>query len=787
MMRSTTPKTNNIQTLGSYDMEDSVADVDGLPTTPVQKTPVRGFSGENALTTVVLLRSAAQLKVHPHGLSARKQLEDCVSPQGSPGGLENEWLDKSLDCVRRSKEEVQQPNALERIDINRMFSMSQDQVEGGIEDPALRVNHSPMRLDMSSPIKANGGREDGGPEPKRLKLEMECVPSLPKPSGGKGDEEHEIGSPELIEMIDTKSSPMREFSQAECGEVGEGDGPSGGLLGTPKRRISSLHTLTPIHQDIDDIDRLENGAEMSEGFYMITDRNEELIKQVHLLNQKLNKMMTSCEVAFFHYKKVKVDYDSLAAECEHKLTKSAKEAQILIEERDKFRERANRLKVRIDESTDEFHMLKQNSSILQSKYETLVDETEASKKRESELDLECSSLKGKISNHMREFQLLQEKMENVTTQLHEVSADSLTLRNDNQKLKEHESTLREKLEAKNDELERLQRQLDETKNAEQGANNEILAQLNDVIGQRTKLEAEFEAFRAFSEMEGKNLKNQVHEAESRSNLVVKELQDLKSHSTSLQEELDSKVSEMEQMSKVLEELNDDVEIGKAEVKELQNDKIELEQTKECLESSVAELEESVRVWQKKCQEQEGNEKISLELESIQLKNSNIEAEHLAELEQLHSNLSSLQDALKENSHVISDLKNVNEELREDHRMIEKKYQETLEKVSQDSNHRVEESLRKEVAAWKDKYQAKEQESNKSLKLLAEDLYIQYSSKHEQKVKLLKKGYETKFQGKLDKITLQNEGLTQEVDFLKTQLASERKEKQKLLEVLETRK
>lgn len=780
-MRSSSPKTNNFEMSDERGMEDPVGGLSSMPTTPVQKTPIRGSNNEEAVTSVVLMRSATRLKVHPHGLSAKKKLEECESVQGSlevPVVVE-QWKDRSLDCVRRGEEEGKQ-NALERIDINRMFSTSQENVEG-VEEPTIRMNRSPLRLDMSSPIKTNT-IDDEGPQPKRLKLELECVPSLPQPDDEKDGANELVGSPEVIEMIDTKSSPMREFSHAECEEHR-----NEGFDGTPRRRISSLHTLTPIRKNTDEIYNLSDGAELGEGYHMITSRNEELVKQVHVLNQKLNKMMTSCDVAFFHYKKMKADYETLSVDCEQKLNKSYEEVLALIKERDRFKERANKLKTRIDESTDEFHMLKQNQSILQGKYETLINESETSKQRETELGVECSSLKGEVARCSKERQLLDEELKNVSTQLHDVTTRNTMLEDHNEKLREEISDLKERLTTKNGELERLQKQLDETISAGKGANDEVLAELNEVIAQRANLEAELEALRVASEADGNKLRDQLHEAVTRSNLMVLEVQELKDHSDGLQAGLNARVSEIEQMSKKIEELNDDAEIGKAEIKELQEDKLELERTNACLESSIAELEDSVRNWQAKYHEQEEKDKISLELESIQLKNNNIEAEHLAELEQLHSNLSSLQDALKENSDVITDLKNLNEKLREDNKAFEKKYQEALKNESRESDLRLVEALKKEVIAWKEKYQLKEQESNKSLKLLAEDLYIQYSSKHEQKVKLLKKGYETKFQSKLDKITLQNEGLTQEIDLLKNQLASERKEKQKLLEVLESRK
>ena len=67
------------------------------------------------------------------------------------------------------------------------------------------------------------------------------------------------------------------------------------------------------------------------------------------------------------------------------------------------------------------------------------------------------------------------------------------------------------------------------------------------------------------------------------------------------------------------------------------------------------------------------------------------------------------------------------------------------------------------------------------------MYIQYSSKHEQKVKLLKKGYENKYQNKFDQLNLENKTLSEEIEQLNKQLSSEKEEKQELLKLLENEK
>lgn len=155
------------------------------------------------------------------------------------------------------------------------------------------------------------------------------------------------------------------------------------------------------------------------------------------------------------------------------------------------------------------------------------------------------------------------------------------------------------------------------------------------------------------------------------------------------------------------------------------------------------------------------------------------------MENLHENLISLQNELKISSDRITTLTKENEVLMEQNNNNNNSV--TLSNDQKDRDDEKIKSLGKQVQDWKEKYEAKEKDTNKRLKLLAEDLYIQYSSKHEQKVKLLKKGYENKYQNKFDQLNLENKTLSEEIEQLNKQLSSEREEKQELLKLLENEK
>ncbi|QLL30889.1 hypothetical protein HG536_0A07040 [Torulaspora globosa] len=781
-------------------MEGEVA-MDDFPTTPLREGMPTGHNGSRKNEVVL---QGEHLKAHPHGLSAKRRLEKDIGEE-SCAGLK-ELSDESLDCVRRSQEgqrdvsacRNEQKNPLDQIDINRMFSGTQDAAEAA-DDSTIFVKHSPIRFDMSSPVKHNAGKEEDGQQPKRLKLELECVPNLGQPGGVNGavDEEPPVGSPEAIEMIEAKSSPMKDFSQVAYeadhnGNNGLCDELASGANTTPGRPSSCLHTLSPVHHSADangeqfvlELDENDDGQEM---FQMLTTRNEELIRQVHVLNQKLNKMMTTCDITSYRYKKMQSDLQPLLKDCQAKLNESYKELQVVTEERDSLRERTVKLKERIDENRDEVKMLNQNQSILQKKYISLMNEIESARNKYEELESKHRNLEEQHNEDEKRKQILNDRIDEMAAQISGISAENTNLKKLNEDLIIEVKSVEEELDTKTNEVRKLQEQLQEAVDAEKGANDQVAKRINELVAQRADLESQFENYKAKSETGNKELVARVREAEDRLDRKVSEVQSLQDKLNKMVQDGLVKDTLIKELKRKLEEANDKSEIDKAQVTELQNGKAELERINGCMESSIAELEESLREWQAKYDEQAEKQKLSVELEAIQLKNSNIEAEHLAELEQLHSNLSALQEDLKQNSKIIGELRDENESLRRTKQSIEAKLEETLQKEATNEDQDLVKSLQKELESWKEKYQLKEQESNRSLKLLAEDLYVQYSSKHEQKVKLLKKGYETKFQGKLDKLMLQNEGLTQEIEQVKSNLAAERKEKQKLIDLLESRK
>lgn len=238
--------------------------------------------------------------------------------------------------------------------------------------------------------------------------------------------------------------------------------------------------------------------------------------------------------------------------------------------------------------------------------------------------------------------------------------------------------------------------------------------------------------------------------------------------SSLQSELSENHQSLLQKGKELEILQAELESKESENQELA---LKLETLATRNEENISKFESAHR-----------------DLESLKSKNGNIEAEHLSELESLHENMSQMETNMKENIQTISELMSKISKLEEKCKYLEgennelklnngvTKQEEKLEIPSPELDARV---VQLEKAL-----QDSEKETNKKLQLLAEDLYIQYSSKHEQKVRMLKKGYETKYQDLLDKLTVENTAMKDEVKQLQHCLETERQEKQDLIKALE---
>ena len=239
-----------------------------------------------------------------------------------------------------------------------------------------------------------------------------------------------------------------------------------------------------------------------------------------------------------------------------------------------------------------------------------------------------------------------------------------------------------------------------------------------------------------------------------------EVSSLKSKLQITEAELDSKKNEIESLNLKLSTKETALEELRSHITQVTEDK----------EKSLSELEQTKR-----------------DLDSLTSRNGNIESEHLAELERLHENMSHMETNLKQNVKTIANLNETVNNFENKCKSLEAENIDLKARLTQTEtnvNKSETDELRAKIQKLEKMVADSEAETNKKLQLLAEDLYIQYSSKHEQKVKMLKKGYEAKYQDLLDKLTVENNALHDEVDQLQKAVEIERAEKQELIKSLD---
>lgn len=793
--------------------------MDSLPRTPVNKSPVKHqiASEMDALSQ----DSSGDFKVHPHGLSNRKRLlhERETSPMG---------VDMSLDCIVRTNHsnnldnvsESDTKDVLDNIDINKMFgdtreSNNHSKYENN-QDPVLKLNHSPIKVDISSPIRltAENVGNQGSDEPvyKRPKLELDFAPNLQKPSNMCNEA---LTSPVAIEMIETKSNTNKfeqqqderttlEIQEAIIESVNSPDyeyssidNRQRNVTETPKRDNSDdtpdLHKLTPLyssgsmsnelHYEYIEPETKEKLEQEHDSFKIVTSRNEDLVDQLHILNKKVNRYLSNYESSEYKLKLLNADYSALSEKYENEIEIANEEVTKMHEERSKLKERAEKLKKRLSETKDEVQMLNQNQRILQDKYDAVSKETDKWRSSYEEIKNKYRSVEDDSNSKLSKIESLSMELESLNSKIIEYEnqeAEFIKERNSSEKIY---NDTKEQLFVKSKELNALQDTLDRTISEQQGNNGNLLKQVEELLIAKSELEINLEEQTTEYSKEKQSLREQLNTTEYQVTESKKSLFSADEKIILLQTQLTEKSQNLSSLNKEYEESNDHAEINKAEVEQLNTDINYLKESETRLKKTIINLEANIEEWSTKYQTQTVEfEKTSLELESLQLKSNNIESEHLAELEQLHENLSSLQHSFRENTDLISNLKKENSALLNDKEVLAENN--TNSNESSDKNEKEIASLKKKIEEWKEKLQSKEQDTNKRLKLLAEDLYVQYSSKHEQKVKLLKKGYDSKYESKLDQLSLQNQGLVQEIEQIKHQLSSERKEKQTLLELLD---
>lgn len=708
--------------------------------------------------------------------------------------------DMSLDLGRNDTENDNgtaslQPDyttkkTLEQLDINKMFE----------SDPKnMTLKYSPLKLATESPNKDTPQEQDD--ENPRKKLKLDSVPNLGRDDINES-ESIEMSSPVAIEMIDAKvnSSPL----QLSDTEVHDNNNSDNNIDYDKSSIISSDHKLTPVHQQ-DHINDEDNND--SDFINMVARRNEDLIGEIHQFNSKINTLSVSFDKLNEKYRVTNLNKVSL----QNNLDALQNKMDGINAERDNLTKSNENLKTKLKEVRDEIKMLNSNQNLLQSKYDSVSSDNEKNKEMKTELERNLQTLQRKNQEIAELLTKTETEKNEVVTNLEEQMLANEALSEGNEHKSLDIESYKSELTEKKEELIQVQEKLDKLLDSQHNNSDDLLETVKTLTSERDDLELKLNNLTEAKNKEIDDLKSRIDELNTRIDTTNDELLRAKDDIVSKTTDAEGKEEELVALRKSFEEANDECKIRVAEVTELNIEIESLKESKIHLEESNNRLLEELGQKKQECiNEIENYKKASIEIESVQLKNSNIENEYLVELESLHKTVTSLEGSLKSNHEFTENLKIENEKLKSlleaktsnqkddevnsedilksNEKILElenklKESEDELEKIRKNSNDSIQ-GKDGQITEWKKKLEEKDKDTNKRLRLLAEDLYHQYSSKHEQKVKSLKKTYEKKYESQIEKLNIEQHGLQEEIERLNKQLRSERDEKRELLKSIE---
>lgn len=274
-------------------------------------------------------------------------------------------------------------------------------------------------------------------------------------------------------------------------------------------------------------------------------------------------------------------------------------------------------------------------------------------------------------------------------------------------------------------------------------------------------------------------------------------------------ERDSLVDELRETSEKRKELQTESNLLREEVDRKAKDLDEMnanfgELVKETTElhNEMAKIEHEHKVNEKKLSDKQILvEELSAKLEAVQAKSNNLEILLETNSAKLKDDSQLFSDLQRKNSGLQSELKRLNDQNNEKDRIISgdtMKLNELVEQVNKQKQiisdyksllnsensssleSRTENILLKQVANLKHQVATAQQKTDERIQEVAEQLYHQYSKKHELKVSQLKEKYEVKIQEKNSEL----EAKLSEIETLESQLRTEVKEKNYILTLLE---
>lgn len=430
-----------------------------------------------------------------------------------------------------------------------------------------------------------------------------------------------------------------------------------------------------------------------------------------------------------------------------------------------------------------------------------------------------NTLNKRAADYEKQAQLLslsvreqQEKTETAETKISQSETQTMELKSELHKRDVAYSALEQEFADTQVDLKELQSQRDELQakiqsdskklNRAEALHMEQVERANDLESQVRSLEIETDNETALLEAHILQLNEAIATQGNQLNLksvVVSALQSgvntLKSSLTKATEDLKTKTVELHHTNGALDDAENLLEVKSAEVAELIIELKELRQVNEVNFQRGQEYKHEQQALDSLISDLRANvEKKDKEIHGMREDIQKQETDHLTELEAFHAELSNVQSMVSNKSNELFKLKDEKEQIQRKYDLL--KYEHDTMKEEVGDNERRISTLKSKLHEYKehahnlenlvktleDEKAELEKDTDKRLQQLAEDLYIQYSKKHEQKVQVLKKGYEGKWQAKVFKAELESERLRSEVEGLRAQLEGEKMEKNEIIKL-----
>ena len=712
--------------------------------------------------------------------------------------------DADHDTDLQEHDEIQTKTALEQLDMNKMFKVNSNK---------FLLKHSPLKIDSLPPDKSseqNNDPEDDEQSQPRKRLKIEPVPNLDE-----NDNSKERPSTATNQLSTT---PMA-IDILSCSNIHTSPNSSENITSTgtenPQTRndsenlsdsFSSSHRLSPvrvIHPGNGDNNKPNiDSSHINGEILMVATRNNELIDEIHRTHMRINTLMKEYDQLNAKYSeqvsRVKI-FTQENEELAKRLEDSYQKNELNVQNNQKLMSELAKIK-------DEMNMANSNQNLLQNKFDSVCkevdrwrDENDTLLKSKTELERQFSIANEKLAK------LSEEKLD-IESKFNDLGNEKGLLQNALDETTQQLENARKEVIVRDQQIVELNAKLDEYLDSERGNSEDTVQLINNLTDEKNRLERELQDIVLSKDSELKTLSNELSELKSSLTALHSNLDTLSVERDALKTELDKRDNELSILNRLFDEANDESKVRYAEVRELKEKLETLKEEKESVDVLNEELQSELNEGKKQLEEQKRNfQRASLELDGVQDRSSAAEEEHKKELEKLRKVIASLEGTLETSQESTERLREENKSLQQQLAEKEKGSDQPMEvalaegqQANNEELQRLRESfdvqareqgeeiksLQNQLLVLREKLEQKDKDANKRLKLLAEDLYHQYSSKHEQKVRNLKKSYEKRYKLEIDKLTVERDGFKEEIERLKKLLSSEREEKKELLRSME---